>query len=140
MATNGCIKYRAADSQEKRTKVIDQNIYCPTKPDIRDVRAALKGVPYPRLTLGLAPHPTKGAAISSSTSRMPNLTQLLIGFAREQVPGIQFTTISLRRSANGSTPITGAPTHGVRTLIVDDTMTNGEREDPIKMVPLLLYA
>ena len=98
MAHTGCIAYRASRSHEGRLRAIDHNIHRPPKPGLSDVKAALGWLPYPRMMLGLAPHPVKGAAISSSTLRMPNLTQLLNGFARGENPSSHYTTISIQRS------------------------------------------
>ena len=131
MANNGCVKYRAASSHEKRQSAIDQNIHRPLEPSISDVKAALGWIPYPRMTLGLAPHPIKGAAISSSTLRMPNLTQLLNGFARGKDPNSHYATVSIQRCEGRDPSAPSEQTLGVGTYIINGAKGNGAREGQI---------
>ena len=131
MANNGCGKYRAASSHDKRQSAIDQNIYRPPEPGLSDVKAALGWIPYPRMTLGLAPHPIKGAAISSSTLRMPNLTQLLNGFARGKDPNSHYATVSIQRCEGRDPSAPSEQTLGVGTYIINGAKGNGAREGQI---------
>ena len=94
---------------ERRLAAIDQAIHCPTEPCEVHIRNALRKLPYPSVTLGLASHPLKGAAISSSTAVMPNLTWLLTSYAHVRLPGTPFTTVRLRRAKSNSSNSTGWP-------------------------------
>ena len=122
---NGRNAYRAADTHEKRLRATDQNIHCPVTPCTGDIRAALHGFPYPSVTLGLALHPLKGAALSGSTAQMPNLTQLLISYAREKLAGATFTTVSLQKGGSSKEQSACALEQAARTINIDGAANKG---------------
>ena len=93
------IPQRVPSSIDGQMRHMDQCIYSPPTPTAPDVKAALRCIPYPRISLGLVPHPTKGATVSPNTIRMPNLTKLLNRFASGQNPRAQYTTIMVSAGA-----------------------------------------
>ena len=86
---------------EKQMRSTDQCMYCPLLPTDIDISTALRSLTYPQITMGLMPHPLKGAALSPTTAKMPNLTRLLNRHVRNQNPRAQYTTMVVSRNEHG---------------------------------------